>query len=67
MRAHHESLPDLDSGSIARRNQLLSFSHRHAERLFAQNMFAGFGGLNRPGNMQMVGKGIVDGINFRIS
>ncbi len=47
-------------------NKLSGFRHGQAQRLLAQDMLARLRGFDRPGNVQLIRKRIVDGINLRI-
>jgi hypothetical protein len=55
MAVDHEGLGYLDAGAGAHFKQRLRFGGGQAERLFAQNVLAGLGGLRRPGNVQVIG------------
>jgi hypothetical protein len=59
----HKGLADLHAGAGPHRKQRLGLGDRKAERFLAENVFAGLCGLYRPGDMELVGKGIVDGID----
>ena len=64
--ADHEGFADLDSGARANGEQSLCLRDGEAERLLAENMLARLGGLDRPGNVQMIGKRIVDGVDVGV-
>ena len=66
MAADHEGLADLDSGAGADREQGLRLGDGEADGLFAEHMLAGFCGLDGPGNMEMVGERIVDGVDVGV-
>ena len=66
MAAHHEGLADLDAGAGAHRQQRLRFRGGQADRLLAEHMLARLGGLDGPGNMEMVGQRIVDGVDVGV-
>ena len=66
MAIDHESLADFDSGAGANGEQGFSFSGGEAEGFLAQNVLAGFSGLDGPGDVEMMGKRIVDGVDSRI-
>ncbi|MFO1048783.1 MAG: hypothetical protein U1E52_12900 [Geminicoccaceae bacterium] len=58
--AHHERFLDHHAGAVARGDQLLALGRVQPDRLLAQHVLAGLGGLDRPGHVQMVGQGVVD-------
>ena len=64
--ADHEGFADLDAGAGAHFEQRFGFGHGHAERLFAEHVLAGFGGLDCPGNVQLIGQRIVDGVDVGV-
>jgi hypothetical protein len=66
MGAHHECLADLYAGAVANRQEFLGLGHGHTQRLFAQHVLAGLGCFDGPGNMQLVGQRVVDGLDLRI-
>ena len=55
MAVHHESFTDLDSGTIAHGKQSHGFSGGEAEGLLAENVLAGLGGLDGPGDVELIG------------
>ena len=63
---HHEGFADFYSGGIARAYQVRDLSSVERNGLLAQNMLACLGRLERPGNVQMIGQGIIDGVDRRI-
>src|SRR6202030_10923 len=67
MSANHEGLLDFHAGTVTRPQKRYGLRHREADRLFAEDMFSGFGGLDRPGYVKMIGKRIVNGLDFRVS
>ena len=66
VRAHHEGFLDVDAGTVARRQQRPRVGQVHAERLLAQHVLAGLGGLDRPGHVEMVGQGVVDRVDLGV-
>ena len=64
--ADHESFADFDAGAGTHVEQCFGFGHREADRLFAQNMLTGLGGLDRPWDVKLVRKRIVDCIDIRV-
>src|ERR1035441_3322051 len=53
MAVDHEGLGDLDAGAGTYSEKRLRFGSGQAERLFAQHVLAGLGGLDRPWNVQV--------------
>ena len=66
VRAHHERFFDPDAGAVAHRDELRGFGPAEADRLFAEDVLARFGGANRPRHVQVVGEGNVDGVDVGI-
>ena len=66
MGTNHEGLLDPDPGAIPGRDQLERIGRGQGERLLAENVLARLRRLHRPGNVQMVGQRIVDGVDVRI-
>ena len=66
MAVDHEGFADLDSGAGANGKQGFSFRHGQAEGLLAQNVLAGFSRLDGPGNVKMIRKRIVDGVDIGV-
>jgi len=62
----HEGFADLDSGTRADGEERLGFRDGEADGLLAKNMLAGFSGLNSPGNVELIGKRIVDGVDIGV-
>src|SRR5271165_7190352 len=60
----HEGFADFYSGTGADREERFGFRDIEAEWLFAEDVLAGFSGLDRPGNVKLVGQGIVDGVDI---
>ena len=63
MAADHEGFADEDAGAIADGEEGLGLGEGHAERFFAEDVLAGFGGADGPGDVELVGKRIVDGVD----
>ena len=55
-----------NSSLVTDLDQLLSLFDSHSNRLFTQNVLSFIGSFDRPGHVEMVGKGIIDRINFLI-
>ena len=66
VRADHEGLADLDAGAVADGEQGAGFGGGHGEGLLAEDVLAGFGGLDRPLNVQVVGERVVDGVDVGV-
>ena len=66
MAADHEGFADLDSGAGADGEQRFGLRDGEAERLLAENMLAGLGGFDGPGDMKLIGKRIVDGVDVGV-
>ena len=66
MAADHEGFADLDSGAGAHGEQSFGLCFGQAEGFFAENVFAGLGGFYCPGNVKLVGKRIVNGVDVGI-
>jgi host factor-I protein len=66
MGADHEGFADFDAGASADGEEGFGVGGIHAEGLFAENVLAGFGGFCGPGDVKIVGKWIVDGVDFGI-
>jgi hypothetical protein len=64
--ANHKGLADLHSCAGADSSQGFRLGNGEAERLLAENVFAGLRGLDGPWHVQLVGKGIVDGVDIGI-
>jgi hypothetical protein len=64
--ANHEGLADLHASTRADGEESFGLRDGEADGLFAENMLAGFGGLNGPGDVEMIGKRIVDSVDIRI-
>ena len=64
--ANHEGLADFYAGAFAHAEQRFGFGHGHAERLFAEHMLAGLGGLHGQRHVQLIGQRIVDGVDVGI-
>ena len=67
MTAHHEGFADFDACALANDQQRFGLGDSKADRLFAENMLACLCSFDRPGNMKLIGKRIVDCINMGIS
>src|SRR5208337_1306098 len=65
--ADHEGFADLDSSTGANGEESFDFGNGETERLLAENVLASFGSSDGPGDMEMIGKRIVDGVDIRIS
>jgi hypothetical protein len=61
--ADHEGFADEDAGAVADGEEGLRFSEGHAEGFFAEDVLAGFGGADGPGNVELVGERVVDGVD----
>lgn len=66
MAADHEGFADLDSSAGADGEEGFGFRFGQAERFFAENMLAGLGGFYCPGNVKLIGKRIVDGVDVGV-
>ena len=44
----------------------LGFGDGQAERLFAEHVLAGLGGLDGPGHVKLIGQRVVDGVDFGV-
>ena len=66
MTADHEGLADLDSGAGTDGEKRFRLRNGEAEGLFAEDMLAGFGGFDGPGNVKLIGERIVDGVDIGI-
>ena len=64
--ADHEGFADLDAGAVADGEEGPGFGDSEADRFFAEHVLAGFGGLDGPGDVELVGQGIVDGVDVGI-
>ncbi len=64
--ADHEGFANLNPRTRANREQRLGFSDGQAERLLAENVFTCFRGPDGPGDVQLIGKGIVDDVDRRV-
>ena len=62
----HERLEHGDAVGLRRRLDQVEFGERGHERLFAQDVLPGFGGLHRPLAVQGVGQRDVDGVDVRV-
>ena len=60
MKAHHEGFGDELAGAFARLDQRVRLRRVERDRLFAQHVLARFERADGPGNVQLVGQGIVD-------
>src|SRR5215472_8328708 len=66
MRLYHERFADFYAAAIACGKELFGFADRYAYRLFAQDMLPCSRGFDGPGHVQMIGKRIIDGLDFRV-
>ena len=64
--ADHEGFADLDAGAGADGKQGLGFGDGEADGLFAEDVLAGFGGLDGPRHVHLVGQRIVDGVDVGV-
>src|SRR5664280_3081394 len=60
MAVDHEGFTDLDSCACANGKKSFGLCDGETEGLLAENVFPGFGGLDSPGDVKMIGKRIVD-------
>src|ERR1700722_4109268 len=67
MSANHEGFLDLHPGTITSLQKRYRLWHRQADWFFTEDMFSSLGGLDRPRHVQMIGKRIVNGLDFWIS
>jgi hypothetical protein len=66
MAVDHEGLPNPDSCACANGKKSFGLCDGETEGLLAENMLPGFGGLDGPGNVKMIGKRIVDRVDIGI-
>src|SRR5690606_35340772 len=59
-RANHEGLADHYTGPIANRQQLPRFRRTERDGLLAEDVLSGLRRPRRPGNVQVVGKRVID-------
>ena len=64
--ADHEGFADFDAGARADVEQRFGLGDSHAERLFAEHVLAGFGGLGGPGDVKLIGQRIVDRVDVGV-
>jgi len=64
--ANHEGFADLHSRASANGKQSFSFRYGKAKRFLAENMLASLGSFDGPGNMELIGKRIVDCVDIGI-
>ena len=64
--ADHERFLDSHAGAVAHRDQLRALGGVEPDRLLAQHVLAGLGGLDRPGHVQVVGQRIVDRVDLGV-
>ena len=64
--AYHEGFANLDAGMCLDGEESFGLGNGEAERLLAENVLASFCGFDGPGDMQLIGKGIVNGVDFRV-
>ncbi len=64
--ADHEGLADLHAGAGLDFEQGFGLGDGEAERLLAEDVFAGLRGLDGPGHVELVGQGIVDRVDVGI-
>ncbi len=62
----HEGLADLDAGAVADGEEGLGLGDGEADGLLAEDVLAGLGGLDGPGDVEVVGKRIVDGVDVGV-
>ena len=66
MRLHHEGLADGDAGAVAGGDQFQGLGNVQGDGLFAEHVLPGLGRADGERNMEVIGKRIVDGLDFRI-
>lgn len=64
--ADHEGFADFDSGDCTDGEEGSGFGDSEAEGFFAEDVLAGFSGFDGPGDVKLVGQGIVDGVDFGV-
>ena len=66
LRADHEGFADEDASAVADGEERLGFGAAHGDGLFAEDVLASFGGVDGPGNVELVGKGIVNSVDVGV-
>ena len=64
--ADHEGFADEDAGAVANGEEGLGLGEGHAEGFFAEDVLAGFGGADGPGDVELVGERVVDGVDVGV-